>query len=66
MPKMDGFHFVAQVKQDPRFAKIPVIFNSSVSDKFSASKGKDIGAEAYLVKFDAKLFYEEITRILSK
>lgn len=66
MPRMDGFHFAARVKQDARFAKIPIIFNSSVSDKFSASKGKEIGAEAYLVKFNAKLFYEEITRILSK
>lgn len=66
MPRMDGFHFAARVKQDIRFAKIPLIFNSSVSDKFSASKGKEIGAEAYLVKFNAKLFYEEITRILSK
>ena len=66
MPKMDGFHFAAQVKNDARFNKIPLIFNSSISDKFSASKGKEIGAEAYLVKFDAKLFYDEITRILSK
>lgn len=66
MPKMDGFHFAAQVKNDPRFNKIPLIFNSSISDKFSATKGKEIGAEAYLVKFDAKLFYDEITRILSK
>lgn len=66
MPKMDGFHFAAQVKNDARFNKIPLIFNSSISDKFSASKGKEMGAEAYLVKFDAKLFYDEITRILSK
>lgn len=66
MPRMDGFHFAARVKQDARFANIPIIFNSSVSDKFSASKGKEIGAEAYLVKFNARLFYEEITRILSK
>lgn len=66
MPKMDGFHFAAQVKNDARFNKIPIIFNSSISDKFSSTKGKEIGAETYLVKFDAKLFYDEITRILSK
>lgn len=66
MPKMDGFHFAAQVKNDSRFSGIPIIFNSSISDKFSAKKGKEIGAEAYLVKFDARLFYDEITRILSK
>ena len=41
MPKMDGFHFAAQVKNDARFDKeIPLIFNSSISDKFSASKRK--------------------------
>ena len=39
-----------------QFKKIPLIFNSSISDKFSASKGKEIGAEAYLVKFDARVF----------
>ncbi|RDU61077.1 chemotaxis protein CheV [Helicobacter marmotae] len=66
MPQMDGFHFAAQVKNDARFSNIPLIFNSSISDKFSATKGKEIGAEAYLVKFDAKLFYDEISRILSK
>lgn len=66
MPKMDGFHFAAKVKNDERFNKIPLIFNSSISDKLSATKGKEIGAEAYLVKFDAKLFYDEISRILSK
>lgn len=66
MPKMDGFHFAAQVKNDARFSQIPIIFNSSISDKISAQKGEKLGAEAYLVKFDAKLFYDEITRILSK
>lgn len=66
MPKMDGFHFAAQVKDDARFSKIPLLFNSSISDKISAEKGKKIGAEAYLVKFDPKLFYDEISKILSK
>ncbi|WP_334090908.1 chemotaxis protein [Helicobacter typhlonius] len=66
MPRMDGFHFAAQVKNDARFSNIPLLFNSSISDKVSANKGKEIGAEAYLVKFDAKLFYDEISRILSK
>lgn len=66
MPQMDGFHFAAQVKNDDRFKNIPIIFNSSICDKLSEEKGKEIGAEAYLVKFDAGLFYDEISRILSK
>ena len=66
MPQMDGFHFAAKVKEDPRFSKIPIIFSSSISDQFSESRGKEAGAESYLVKFDANKFHEEVSRIVSK
>ncbi len=64
MPKMDGFHFAATVKEDERFQDIPIIFNSSISDHFSESRGKEAGAEAYLVKFQADSFYDEVSRIV--
>lgn len=64
MPKMDGFHFAANVKEDGRFDKIPIVFNSSISDHFSEDRGKEAGAEAYLVKFEATAFYDEIARIV--
>jgi two-component system chemotaxis response regulator CheV len=64
MPQMDGFHFAANVKDDPRFSKIPVVFNSSISDHFSEDRGQQAGGEAYLVKFDAGKFYKEISRIV--
>lgn len=66
MPQMDGFHFAAKVKEDPRFSKIPIIFSSSISDQFSENRGKEAGAESYLVKFDANKFHEEVSRIVSK
>lgn len=64
MPLMDGFHFAAKAKEDPRFEKIPIVFNSSISDHFSEMRGKDAGGEAYLVKFDANTFYEEVARVV--
>jgi len=64
MPKMDGFHFAANVKEDIRFKKIPIVFNSSISDLFSEARGIEAGGEAYLVKFDASIFYDEIARIV--
>lgn len=64
MPKMDGFHFAAKVKEDPRFSQIPIVFNSSISDHFSNMRGKDAGGEGYLVKFDASIFYPEISKII--
>ncbi len=64
MPRMDGFHFAANVKEDNRFANIPIVFNSSISDHFSEIRGKEAGGEAYLVKFDAHTFYDEVARIV--
>jgi len=64
MPKMDGFHFAASVKEDSRFDNIPIVFNSSISDHFSEARGEEAGGEAYLVKFKASAFYDEVSRIV--
>jgi len=64
MPKMDGFHFAAKAKDDVRFAKIPIVFNSSISDHFSSIRGEEAGGEGYLVKFDANIFYPEVAKVL--
>jgi len=64
MPQMDGFHFASNVKDDERFKDIPIIFNSSISDHFSELRGKEAGGEAYLTKFDATIFYKEISKVL--
>ena len=64
MPRMDGFHFAAKVKEDPRFEEIPIVFNSSISDHFSEERGKEAGGEGYMVKFDANVFFAEISKIV--
>jgi two-component system chemotaxis response regulator CheV len=64
MPKMDGFHFAANVKDDTRFSKIPIVFNSSISDHFSEDRGIEAGGEAYMVKFKASTFYDEVARVI--
>ena len=64
MPKMDGFHFAANIKEDERFTNIPIVFNSSISDHFSEGRGIEAGGEAYLVKFEASSFYDEVSRVV--
>jgi len=66
MPKMDGFHFAAKAKEDKRFSRLPIIFNSSISDDFSENRGIEAGGESYLVKFDAPTFHAEVARVLNK
>lgn len=64
MPRMDGFHFAANVKDDGRFNNIPIIFNSSISNDFSEERGLEAGGEGYLVKFKASAFYDEVARVV--
>lgn len=64
MPRMDGFHFAAKVKEDERFSSIPIVFNSSISDHFSEDRGLEAGGEGYLVKFQANQFYDEVARVV--
>jgi two-component system chemotaxis response regulator CheV len=65
MPKMDGYHMAAKIHADGRFKDIPLIFSSSISDAFSDIRGKEVGAEGYLVKFDSNKFYKSIADILN-
>ena len=54
MPGMDGLTFTKKVKADPVFSKIPVVINTSLSDKATVDKTKFVNADAHLVKFDTK------------
>ena len=64
MPQVDGFHFAANVKDDKRFANIPIIFNSSLSNEFSEIHGKDAGGDAFLTKFNATEFYAAVSKVI--
>lgn len=67
MPQMDGFHFAARVKEDPRFKNFPIVFNSSLSNEFMSEKGiQESGAEGYLVKFNHSNFFSEVARIIKQ
>lgn len=48
MPFMDGFEFIAALKADATLPYIPVIFLTSIED--GDSRGKELGAVAYLIK----------------
>ncbi|CAD7286216.1 chemotaxis protein [Campylobacter suis] len=64
MPQMDGYHFASIMKNDERFKDIPIVFNSSLSNEFSEGKSKEAGGAAYLTKFDASIFYQEVLKVI--
>jgi len=50
MPKLDGLQLCLQVKQDKRYAHIPIILLSDSQDDQIKVDGLDIGADAYMGK----------------
>jgi two-component system chemotaxis response regulator CheV len=52
MPEMDGYVLTKKIKEDGRFAGIPVIMHSSLSADANQELGKGVGADAYVAKFE--------------
>lgn len=50
MPEMDGFELCAAVRADVRFHDMPFVLLTSLGDEASRSKGKLVGATAFLTK----------------
>lgn len=50
MPRLDGFSLCQRVKEDERFAQIPVVICSSLGEAGHLQRGFDAGADDYLVK----------------
>ena len=50
MPRLDGYHTCALIKNNPSLGHIPVIMLSSKDGLFDRAKGRLVGAEQYLAK----------------
>jgi len=50
MPQMDGFTFFQAVRSRPEWMVIPFVFLTARGEKEDILKGKDLGAEDYLIK----------------
>ena len=50
MPRMDGHHLCMKIKQDPAFAKVPVMLFSSLINNTARIKGEKVGADDQVTK----------------
>ncbi len=50
MPDINGLELVSFVKQDERYADIPLVIVSTEGSDRDRAKGLELGADAYLVK----------------
>jgi two-component system chemotaxis response regulator CheV len=66
MPEMDGFTLTRNIKQDGRYAGIPVVIHSSLTGSTNESHVKSVGADAYVAKFVAEELGATIRRVLER
>ena len=66
MPEMDGYVLTRNIKNDSRFAGIPVVMHSSLSSEANRAMGKSVGVDAYVAKFDAEILSEVLRPLLAR
>jgi len=64
MPEMDGYMLTKMIKNDPRFAGIPVIMHSSLSGMYNQKLGQSVGVDGYVAKFEPHRLSEMVAEYL--
>ncbi len=65
MPEMDGYMLTRKIKEDSRFANIPVLMHSSLSSVSNQQLGKAVGVDEYVPKFEPQKLSQTLIRLLS-
>ena len=64
MPEMDGYMLTRKVKEDQRFANIPVLMHTSLSSSSNQQLGKAVGVDEYVPKFEPQKLSQTLLRLL--
>ena len=63
MPKVDGIEVLAQLKQDPQTAKIPVIMLSTSDAPHHIDACRQLGCDAYSIKPVDETFVQTVHQV---
>ncbi|MBU1727681.1 MAG: response regulator [Candidatus Omnitrophica bacterium] len=67
LPKIDGYKVCRMLKFDENYRDIPVILFTARSEESDKKVGKDVGADAYIVKpFESQVLLENIKALLTE
>ena len=67
MPEMDGFELCEHIRQDPRYAKLPIILLTARDSDVDRRRGTEVGGDAYITKpFSPLELIDEIDRLLQE
>jgi len=67
MPEVDGYQFLQQMREDPRFKALPVVFLTAKGMKSDRIQGYQAGCDAYLSKpFDPEELVVIVKNLLAR
>jgi len=66
MPNLDGYELTRRAKNDPRFARIPVIAVTSLAGQENMEKGSEVGIDEYQIKLDREQLIAAVGRLLAQ
>ena len=67
MPNVDGYTTLAEIRKNPAFENIKVIFLSAKTGEENIKKGLEMGADSYVTKpYSIKKLMEQVEELLKK
>ncbi|MFA6448117.1 MAG: response regulator [bacterium] len=66
MPRMSGFELTARIREDRKYAELPVVLVTALESREDRERGIEVGANAYIVKssFDQSNLLEVIKKLI--
>lgn len=65
MPKVSGYDFLQQLKENEKTSNIPIIVISAVTDQQNITKIMDMGADEFIAKpLDIEILLDKVSNIL--
>lgn len=66
MPEMNGFQFAEKVRENPNWAKIPMVALTSHTTDQDVMRGREVGFQEYVAKFDRETLLSALSETLRK
>lgn len=66
MPQMTGLEMTAQIRQDSKYDRLPIVLITTLADAEDKQRGREAGANAYLTKgdFDQQLLFDTLNSLI--
>ena len=67
MPSMNGFDMTKSIRQNSKYAQLPIVLISTLSSSEDKRRGQEAGANAYLTKgdFDQQLLFQTLRQLIN-